>query len=120
MVQGDRGSTPPPLVPIVRGEWYIMPRPVAGYVRPETIACLVCGGPVDVAEKGRIPEGHPACVTLAQDVTRVLASLEAALEGRELAEVRRIRGTLWQPRITGEANTVWNTVDNPATRRRRP
>jgi hypothetical protein len=97
-----------------------MPRPVAGYSRPETVLCQTCGGPVEVAERGRIPEGHPACVKLGQDVARVLASLEAALVGRELDELRQIRRSLWQARITGEANTIWNVADNPAKRPRRP
>jgi hypothetical protein len=97
-----------------------MPRPVAGYVRPEVVSCVVCGGDVDVLPRGRLPEGHPACITLAQDVQRVIHSLELALGERTLAEVRRIRAELWQPRIQGEATGIWNKVDNPKTRRRRP
>ena len=102
-----------------------MPRPVAGYVRPESVECIVCGGPVEVAEKGRIPDGHPACITLSQDVTRVLASLADAVStccesgGMTLDEARKLRRSLWTARITGEANTIWNNIDNPAKRRKK-
>jgi hypothetical protein len=96
-----------------------MPRPVKGYERPTSVPCIVCGGEVEVAERGRLPEGHPACVALSQDVTRVMTALETALEGRSLDEIRKLRRSLWQTRILGDGNSIWNRVDNPAKRKAR-
>jgi hypothetical protein len=47
-----------------------------------------------------------------------MTALETALEGRTLDEIRKLRRSLWQTRILGDGNSVWNRVDNPAKRRK--
>lgn len=91
-----------------------MPRPRPGYERPSVVPCLACGGDVTVEARGRIPDRHPACAVLAEDMRRVIASLERAVEERSPAELRTLRRT-WAEVQSG-GNLVWNRVDNPARR----
>lgn len=92
-----------------------MPRPRPGYVRPSSVRCIICDGPVEVAPVGRIPDGHAACIQFAQDCARVFASVEEALHGRTPDEVRALH-RYWSGRITSDGNTLWNRYDNPARR----
>jgi len=91
-----------------------MPRPRPGYERPTSVDCLACGGPIDVAPAGRIPDRHAACARLAHDMRRAVDSLDAATEGRSPAELRALRAA-WAEVQSG-GNVVWNRVDNPARR----
>lgn len=89
-----------------------MPRPKPGYERPSELPCLLCKGPIEVAPRGRLPEYHAECATLSQDMRRVVASLEAATEGRTPAELRTLRKAWGE--VQSGANVVWNVTLAPS------
>lgn len=94
-----------------------MPRPIKGYTRPTEVRCQLCGGSIAVAPRGRIPDGHAECQQLHVDLRRVIHSLEHALDGKAIDQVRALR-KLWTGVVVGDGNTVWNRADNPARRRK--
>ena len=96
-----------------------MPRPRNNYERPTSVLCIVCRGQVEVEPRGRIPDGHPACVAFSQDVTRVFASLDRVLHaegGSSTDQIKELR-KFWARTVTSDGNAVWNRWDNPARRR---
>lgn len=94
-----------------------MPRPIPGYQRPHEITCLVCRGPVPVAPRGTIPEGHPACMELRRTLTRLNASADAVAFGRTPAELRELARVL-NGELRSIANAWVNANANPAKRGR--
>jgi len=86
------------------------------YARPAHVDCYLCGRPIAVARRGRIPETHAGCARWRDDCNRLPGSLAAAVAEAQgdLAAVRRLR-VVWRD-LESEITTAWTTLDNPRSR----
>lgn len=70
---------------------------------------------MQVDAKGRIPEGHPSCMQLRRDLSRLSATMDGLAEGHSSAELAQL-SNLISSELQQLRNSWINRYANPARR----
>jgi len=92
-----------------------MARKIDGYERPVFVSCHLCGGDIEVAPRGRIPDAHAACANARDMLRAAVRAMTVALDQAPREKAARLR-TVWNS-AQGNMQGLFNRADNPNKRR---